>query len=82
MPPMASPQLEGFLARLYVDAPSRDRFLADPDAEARAAGLDEDEVAALRAIDRAGLALAAASFERKRDAAHPRPVPWWRRMLR
>jgi hypothetical protein len=57
---------EAFLARLYVDADWRARFLADPAAQARRAGLDEDEARALAAIDRPGLALAVASFARKR----------------
>lgn len=76
---MASRQLEAFLARLYVDAPSRQRFLAAPEAEARAAGLEPDEVDALCKIDRVGLELAAASFARKRDRV--RPSGWLRRWL-
>ena len=57
---------EAFLARLYVDQDARARFLADPPGEARAAGLDDQEIAAALAIDRVGLELAAASFAHKR----------------
>jgi hypothetical protein len=59
---------EGFLARLYVDAEARRRFLADPRGEATRAGLAGDEVDALVDIDRVGLELAAASLARKRRA--------------
>lgn len=64
---MSSPAFEGFLARLYVDASFRARFLTDPDGEARRAGLGPDECAAVRGIDRVGLELAARSYERKRQ---------------
>ena len=57
---------EAFLARLYVDAEVRGRFLADPRGQATAAGLSAEEVEALVEIDRVGLALAAESFARKR----------------
>jgi hypothetical protein len=63
--------IEAFLARLYVDADLRARFVADPRAEAMRFGLDEKTAAALARIDRDGLALAADSFARKR-AAHSR----------
>ena len=63
---MSSPRLEAFLALLYTDAAARGRFLADPAGEAHAAALDESETAALVAIDRVGLALAARSFAAKR----------------
>ncbi len=63
-----SPLFESFLARLYVDADLRAAFLADVDRVATAAGLAAEEIAALRAIDREGLELAAASFAHKRAA--------------
>ncbi|HZN63323.1 MAG TPA: hypothetical protein VFC90_13035 [Planctomycetota bacterium] len=63
---MSSPAFEGFLARLYVDSAFRARFLADPEGEARRAGLSCGDQAALRAIDRKGLELAAHSYEMKR----------------
>lgn len=63
---MTSPAFEVFLARLYTDRETRDRFLAAPEPEARAANLSEAEVAALLDIDREGLRLAARSFELKR----------------
>jgi hypothetical protein len=69
-------RLQAFLARIYVDDVLRARFLSDPGAEARAAGLAPNEVEALGRIDRVGLALASASFARKRDSKrHGRP---WR----
>ncbi len=61
-----SPRFEAFLARIYVDADARRRFLDDPVGAARAAGLDELEARALSDIDRVGLELAAESFARKR----------------
>jgi hypothetical protein len=61
---VSRPDFEAFLARLYVDGAFRAAFLADPRGVASA--LQEHEIAALEAIDRHGLALAAASFEHKR----------------
>ena len=63
---------EKFLARLYVDAEMRARFVADPVLEATLAGLTPDECAALQQIDLLGLELAAASFARKRASTHRR----------
>ena len=77
---MSSPRFEGFLAELYTDDETRRRFLADPRACARRAGLDEREVEALAAIDRVGLGLAAKRFACKR-ARQPRRHAWWRRWL-
>jgi uncharacterized protein len=57
---------EALLARLYVDRETRARFLADPGRVGLGLGLTRGQVRALAAIDRAGLALAAESFERKR----------------
>ena len=63
---MSSPGLETFLARLYSDPDLLDRFLADPDGASRGARLSESERAAVVAIDRDGLVLAARSYARKR----------------
>lgn len=71
---MSRPAFEAFLARLYVDAELRAAFLADPAGVARAAALTEEEVAALAAIDRHGLVLAANSFAHKRAAKGRRPA--------
>lgn len=83
---MSATALEAFLARLYVDAAARASFLADPLAAARAAGLDEQEAAAVAAVDRGALQAAAHSFAHKRAGlARPAPRsprPWWRRLLR
>jgi hypothetical protein len=64
----AQARVEALLARLYTDATARDRWLADPDGESRRAGLDDAACAAMRALDRPGLELAAESFTRKRLA--------------
>ena len=69
---MSRPAFEGFLARLYVDPGLRAAFLADPERTTSAAGLEPEEIAALRAIDREGLELAAASFAYKRAAISKR----------
>jgi hypothetical protein len=63
---------EQFLAKIYVDHAARERFLADPQAEAARAGLSEEQCHALEAIDRVGLKMAARSFARKRALKHPR----------
>lgn len=65
---MTSPAFEAFLARIYVDAASRERFLADPRESARSAGLSDPEVDALVTIDRNGLRLFAESLVRRREA--------------
>jgi len=63
---MSSSALERFLARIYVDPKIRERFLEDPRAEGRRAGLPEDQCLALEEIDRVGLEMAARSYARKR----------------
>jgi hypothetical protein len=65
--------LETFMARLYVDASARQRFLADRDGEARRAGLGEDARVSLLAVRSVDLELAARSYERKRDGKGTRP---------
>ena len=74
---MSGASLEGFLARLYTDKEARARFLADPRGEATRAGLSDAESDALERIDRAGLEMAARSFERKRTAQTSRRRRWW-----
>lgn len=59
--------LEAFLARIYVDAQARERFLLDPIAEATRAGLTPEQINAVKQIDRVGLELFAVSLERKRE---------------
>jgi hypothetical protein len=63
---------EAFLAKIYVDADYRARFLADPRGVARVAGLSEEECDALVAIDRKGLEMAATSYARKREKGQHR----------
>ncbi len=77
-----SPGFEVFMARLYVDASARARFIQDPGGEAASAGLTGDEIAAAVGIDRVGLELAAAGFAHKRRPRR-RPYPfvrWWHRI--
>jgi hypothetical protein len=68
---MTSPAFEAFLARIYVDAQARAEFLKDPREAGRKAGLTDTEAAALAAIDRTGLELAARSFAHKRTHTEP-----------
>ena len=63
---MSVSKLEAFLARIYVDAKAREKFLSDPSAEALTAGLSDDEIEAVGQIDQLGLELLADSLERKR----------------
>ncbi|MBX7222117.1 MAG: hypothetical protein K1Y36_19350 [Blastocatellia bacterium] len=79
---MNGENLEAFLARLYVDENLRERFLANPQAEAERAGLSSEESAALTQIDRVGLELAADSFARKRlyKELHARPQTFLERI--
>lgn len=76
-----SPAFEAFLAQLYVDRVARQRFLDDPEAETLRAQLGAAEREAVCRIDRVGLALAAASFERKRATTAPHQ-PFLRRVTR
>ena len=62
---MSASSVEAFLARIYVDAHARETFLSDPTAEALRAGLLDEEIEAVKQIDRVGLELFAASLERK-----------------
>ena len=63
---MSSTLFEAFLAKIYVDAEARARFLSDPLGEAKRAGLSPEEAHALQNIDWVGLKLASRSFEKKR----------------
>ena len=75
---MTTPAFEAFLARLYVEEDTRERFLADPRGAAAAAGLSLDECQALEGIDRIGLALAADSFAHKRQSQRKHGRSWRR----
>jgi hypothetical protein len=65
---MSSPRFEAFLARLYSDPEFLSRFMHAPEEATREAGLDPREQLAAAAIDRAGLLMAARSYELKRGA--------------
>ena len=80
---MSARDLEAFLARLYADEAALARFLADPPAAFAAAALTPDERAALLAIDRPGLVMAARSYRAKRSgrAQSSRPKRGWRALF-
>jgi hypothetical protein len=61
-----SARFEAFLARIYVDADARARFLAAPRAAATAAKLSPQEIDAAEKIDRLGLHMTANSLRHKR----------------
>ena len=65
---MSSRQFETFLARLYSDGSFLQRFLESPEPVVREAGLDPRERLAAIDIDKAGLLMAARSYEHKRLA--------------
>ena len=77
---MSSPRFEAFLARLYSDTEFLNRYLRTPVEVSREAGLDPREQAAAVEIDRAGLLMAARSYELKRGA-RVRRGRWWSRWL-
>jgi hypothetical protein len=83
MPLEQEVQLERFLAGIYADAKACAAFVADPEGEARRAGLPEAIVARLLQVDRVGLELAGESFARKRarKANHTHQLGLWRRLL-
>jgi len=62
-----SARFEAFLAKIYVDADSRARFLADPRGFAAAEKLTPDETDAAEKLDRLGLQMAANSLRHKRE---------------
>lgn len=64
---MSALELERTLARLYTDASFRHRFFRDPIVALRALDLTEGEKRDLARIDRAGLVMAAASYQHKRE---------------
>jgi hypothetical protein len=64
---MSSPRFEAFLARLYSEREFLDHFMRAPESATRAMGLDSREQLAALAIDRAGLLMAARSYELKRQ---------------
>jgi hypothetical protein len=80
---VSSPALEAFLARLYADDAVLAAFLVDAAVVLDAAVLDPEERAAVVAIDRNALVMAARSYRAKR-AGRIRPgwTAWLRRALR
>jgi hypothetical protein len=74
---MSSPHIEALLARLYTDDVALAAFLRSPVETARVFGLDAAGAAALAAVDRDGMVMAAASYGAKRAARKRRHR--WRR---
>ena len=64
------PDVQQFLARLYVDDALRARFIAAPFAEALAFGFDEATAREIALMNVEDLELAARSFARKRGGKH------------
>ncbi|HLX43069.1 MAG TPA: hypothetical protein VKR43_06530 [Bryobacteraceae bacterium] len=64
---MNTPDLEKFLARLYIDPETRRRFLDSPYEEAARFGLTDAQCRALEQVDRVGLEMAAHSLSIKRS---------------
>jgi hypothetical protein len=64
---MNTPDLEKFLAQLYVDPDVRRRFLENPYEEAARFGLTAEQCRALEKMDRVGLEMAAHSLSIKRS---------------
>ena len=54
---MSSIRLEAFLARLYVDSDARANFKANPRAQAKKAGLSDEQSTALENLDWIGHAI-------------------------
>lgn len=80
---MSAQGFEIVLARLYTDPAYRNRFLEAPEAALADQPLTDDERADLIAVDRAGLVMAAHSFDRKR-LGRGKPEGWmefFRRLL-
>lgn len=69
---MSSPRFEAFLARLYSEPEFLSSFMHAPEETVLEAGLDPRERQAAVAIDRAGLLMAARSYELKRGARRGR----------
>jgi hypothetical protein len=64
---MSAHEMERTLARLYTDSSFRQTFLRDPSVALRALDLTAGEKADLAGMDRAGLVMAAASYQHKRE---------------
>ena len=69
---MSTADVEAFLARLYTDEDFLTRFLRSPDDVLSREALSAEQRAALAAIDRSELILAANSYRHKRDTRKPR----------
>ena len=69
---MSTADVEAFLARLYTDEDFLARFLHAPREVLAPESLSTEERAALAAMDRSELILAANSYRHKRDTRKPR----------
>jgi hypothetical protein len=86
---MSAHEMERTLARLYTDSGFRHTFLCDPSVALGALDLTANEKADLAGMDRAGLVMAAASYQHKRGRrargrreVRKRLVRWIREALR
>ena len=81
---MTSPALEEFLGRLYADPGVQTRFHANPESEARLAGLSEEDCGALMSMDWAAFKMSCRVFQHKREqkakGAKSRVWRTWRRV--
>ncbi len=69
---MSTADVEAFLARLYTDEDFRACFLTAPREVLALESLSAEERAAIAAIDRSELILAADSYRHKRENRKPR----------
>ena len=69
---MNTPEVEAFLARLYTDEDFLARFLGSPGEVLEREKLSTEQRAALAAIDRSELMLAANSYRHKRESRKSR----------
>ena len=64
---MNSPNIEIFLARLFIDPSFREEFIKSPRIKALEFGLRKDQAEKMESMDQAGLLIASHSFHKKRE---------------
>jgi len=74
---MTTREIEVYMARLYTDAKLRDEFVANPVAQLKISGLNEESIQVLKDMDMQGLLLAGKSYQHKRDFREGHSL--WRR---
>src|SRR5262245_49419326 len=78
---MGLAEIQGVLARLYVDPVLRERFFAEPAAVGAELGLDAEEARGLACVSRRQVDQFADSLRRKRRAQVRRAIPMAARAL-